>query len=94
MSYLASPPLRQVIRNEKRHYAFYVFRYSKWNFSAIERLNPTPKEIQFSREWAGLMELRLALLRLLLPEGHRLPEELAEHLERQRARLEIYASGT
>jgi hypothetical protein len=46
------------------------------------------------REWAGLMELRLALLRLLLPEGHRLPEELAEHLERQRARLEIYASGT
>jgi hypothetical protein len=108
MSYLASPPLRQAIRNEKRHYAFYVFRYSKWNFSAIEglkpyidrdlspveRLNPTPKEIQFSREWAGLMELRLALLRLLLPEGHRLPEELAEHLERQRARLEIYASGT
>jgi|WetSurMetagenome_2_1015567.scaffolds.fasta_scaffold22136_1 hypothetical protein len=46
------------------------------------------------REWAGLVELHLALLRLLLPEGHRLPEELAGHLERQRARLEIYTSGT
>jgi hypothetical protein len=42
-------------------------------------------------EWLGLLEQRLASLRRLLPEGHRLPEELAEHLERQRARLEKIA---
>ena len=39
-------------------------------------------------EWVELLERRLASLRRLLPEGHRLPEELAEHFERQRVRLE------
>ncbi len=43
------------------------------------------------REWAGILEQRLASLRGMLPAGHRLPEELAEHLERQRARLEKIA---
>jgi hypothetical protein len=42
-------------------------------------------------EWVELLERRLASLRRLLPEGHRLAEELAEHLERQRARLETIA---
>jgi hypothetical protein len=43
------------------------------------------------REWVELLERRLASLRRLLPAGHRLAEELAEHLERQTARLEKVA---
>jgi hypothetical protein len=39
-------------------------------------------------EWVDLLEQRLAALQRLLPAGHRLPEELAEHLERQKVRLE------
>ena len=51
-----------------------------------------PEEaVRRGREWVELLERRLASLRRLLPEGHRLPEELAEHLERQRARLETIA---
>jgi hypothetical protein len=39
------------------------------------------------RGWVQRLEAHLASLRRLLPDGHRLPEELAGHLERQNARL-------
>ena len=56
-----------------------------------KEMGPQDGERQGS-EWLQVLDRRLASLRRLLPEGHRLPEELATHLERQKARL-VHATG-
>jgi hypothetical protein len=54
-----------------------------------ERVETGPEEAaRRGRDWIDILDRHLASLRGLLPPGHRLPGELAEHLERQKARLE------